>query len=128
MRLKKEVRRLGKEKSRAVLDEESSKFVVLHELCRKDLESKRDKVVALQQRVVNERELLLSLGSLLDAKESHLLQYVLTDPPFVAKVCLSSFFKKKNFFLKKRTTSGFHLLHALCCTNAVASWWPWTFG
>jgi hypothetical protein len=57
--IKKEVRRVCKERSRTVWENE---FAAMHELFGKDLETKKEKMAILQQRVVNERELLAQLG------------------------------------------------------------------
>ena len=54
--IKREVRRVCNERSRALLEGD---FAEMHNLFGKDLESKREKMAVLQQRVVNERELLM---------------------------------------------------------------------
>ncbi len=86
--LRKEVKKLSKERCRGSFEDEA--FAQLHEQYGKDLESKRDRLAALEQRVVNERMLMGTLGRLLDAKEEGLLQQAtaLSDPPFVAKVSI----------------------------------------
>ncbi len=86
--LKKEVRKISKERTRASFDDPS--FGTLHEEYRLDYESKRDKMAALEQRVVNERVLMSTLGQLLDATDGLLLSSAaaLSDAPFVAKVSI----------------------------------------
>jgi hypothetical protein len=86
--LKKEVRKISKERTRASFEDEA--FASLHETYRVEYESKRDKMAALEQRVENERVLMSTLGQLLDVKDGLLLSRAaaLSDTPFVAKVSI----------------------------------------